>query len=353
MRLYALTDQGLFMSLDEGLTWDRLFDLIGSDEPLDEIEEIPDDFAEQSEESRRLTALAIDPNEPRHLYLASTQGLLVSQDGGARWQRATQLGLGTSQIRHLVLHAHSPTVVYAATAQGVARYHAQDQRWEVVYSGLPTHAVRFLASTETKIYAATDQGLYALDLTEEQLAQGSWPSVREILANFIHEPTIEQVRQAAILYAEVQPEKIQRWRRQAYMQAFLPTFSVGASPNLTDYRHWDSGTNPDSLLKGERDMTWTTSINWDLGDLIWSTDQTSIDVRSKLMVQLRDDIVDEVTRHYFERRRLQIELLTDPPGDARNQLDTELRLAELTAMIDGLTGGWFSTQLEHTEFGHR
>ena len=88
------------------------------------------------------------------------------------------------------------------------------------------------------------------------------------------------------------------------------------------------------------------SLNWDLGNLIWNTDQTSIDVRSRLMVQLRDDIVNEVTRNFFERRRLQIELLTDPPSDPRVQLDKELRVQELTAMLDGLTGGWFSRQLE-------
>ena len=63
------------------------------------------------------------------------------------------------------------------------------------------------------------------------------------------------------------------------------------------------------------------------------------------MVQLRDDILDEVTRTYFERRRLQIALLTQPPADEKQVIDKELRLQELTAMIDGLTGGYFSTHL--------
>ena len=64
------------------------------------------------------------------------------------------------------------------------------------------------------------------------------------------------------------------------------------------------------------------------------------------MVQLRDDIVDEVTRAYFERRRLQVRLLTDPPGDQQALLDQELRLQELTALIDGLTGGQFSQRMK-------
>jgi hypothetical protein len=211
---------------------------------------------------------------------------------------------------------------------------------------LPTRAVNWLAATGAKLLAATDDGLYLLDLTEEALSEGNWPPAREILANFIHEPTIEQVQQMAIHYAEVEPEKIQRWRRQAAVQALLPTFSVSLNPSLTDYRHWDSGTNPDSLLKGERDVDWNTSVSWDLAELIWNDDQTSIDTRSKLMVQLRDDILDEVTRSYFERRRLQLELLTDPSADPKTQLEKELRLQELTAILDGLTGGWFSNRIE-------
>jgi len=60
------------------------------------------------------------------------------------------------------------------------------------------------------------------------------------------------------------------------------------------------------------------------------------------MVQLRDDIVDETTRLYYERRRLQVELLIKPPKDAQGKIKKALRLQELTASLDGLTGGNFS-----------
>jgi len=344
-RLYTLTDQGLFVSFGDPEGWTRIFAVIGSEEALEEPEELSEQPEQGPTASLQPTALALDPLDPHRLFLATTNGLFVSQDGGAGWQRATQLGLGTSRIHHLVLQAHSPTVVYAATQQGVARYYPKDQRWEVLYAGLPTQAVRYLAATESRIFAATDQGLYALDLTEEQLAQGNWPSAREILGNFVHEPTITQVQETAMHYAEVEPEKIQRWRRQAYLRAFLPTFSIDYDRNVdTDIS--TSTTSGRVITVKDPSKTFDLSLNWDIGDLIWSTDQTSIDVRSRLMVQLRDDILDEVTRHFFERRRLQIELLTDPPNDPRSQLDKELRLAELTAMLDGLTGGWFSKQLE-------
>lgn len=351
-RMYALTDQGLFVSGENPEAWNRIFEVSQVEESSPEVEELPEEPQEESERARQPTTLAIDPRDPQQLYLGTTDGLFVSQDGGVSWQRATQLGLGTAQIRHLILHAHSPTIAYAATPQGVARYLPHDARWEVLYAGLPTQAVRYLAATESRIFAATDQGLYALDLTEEQLAQGNWPSAREILGNFVQEPTIAQVQQTAMHYAEVEPEKIQRWRRQAYLRAFLPTFSVDYDRDVdTDIS--TSTTSGRVITVKDPSKTFDLSLNWDIGDVIWSTDQTSIDVRSKLMVQLRDDILDEVTRNFFERRRLQVELLTDPPSDSRVQLDKELRLQELTAMLDGLTGGWFSKQLERNSPGNR
>jgi hypothetical protein len=83
------------------------------------------------------------------------------------------------------------------------------------------------------------------------------------------------------------------------------------------------------------------SLSWDLGELIWNQDQTSIDVRSKLMVQLRDDVLDEVTKLYFERLRVKMELDNVSIEDRKKRLEKELRFQELTAMLNGLTGGYF------------
>ena len=89
---------------------------------------------------------------------------------------------------------------------------------------------------------------------------------------------------------------------------------------------------------------WGVSLSWDLADIVWSTDQTSIDSRSKLMVELREDILDQVTRLYFERRRVQVDLLAAVSlmPDPRWAMDKQLRVDELTAMIDALTDGEFT-----------
>jgi hypothetical protein len=87
-------------------------------------------------------------------------------------------------------------------------------------------------------------------------------------------------------------------------------------------------------------------LTWELGDLIFSDDQTNIDVRSRLMVELRDDILDEVTKLYFERIRIKMELDNLSIEDRKKRFDKELKIQELIASLDALTGGYFSKALQ-------
>ena len=161
------------------------------------------------------------------------------------------------------------------------------------------------------------------------------------------EPTISELQRAAIRYAEVEPGKITNWRRQAAMKALLPDISVGYDTDtyrtIDAYNYGGKTTytvGPDDGAKG-----WDVSASWDLGDLIYNDDQTSIDSRSKLMVQLRNDVLDELNVAYFERKKLQRQLdrLIDKTSEA--YLEREIKIEELTATIDGLTGGYLSRRL--------
>ena len=149
----------------------------------------------------------------------------------------------------------------------------------------------------------------------------------------------------AIDYADVHPDKIKRWQKQSRLKAFVPSLSTGIDRSATDLMHWDTGPSPDVLSKGKDFLDWDVNLSWNLGDMVWSSDQTSIDSRSKLMVELREEVLDQVTRVYFERRRLQVTLLSNGKT-VDSAVDDQMRLAELTAIIDGYTGGRFSNEVE-------
>ena len=65
------------------------------------------------------------------------------------------------------------------------------------------------------------------------------------------------------------------------------------------------------------------------------------------MVELRDDILDQVNKFYFERLRVKMELDSLNIEDRKKRFEKELKLQELTASLDALTAGYYSEQLRH------
>jgi len=62
------------------------------------------------------------------------------------------------------------------------------------------------------------------------------------------------------------------------------------------------------------------------------------------MVELRDDILDEINKLYFERLRVKSELDNLAIEDRSKRFDKQLKFEELTASLDSLTGGYYSDQ---------
>ena len=48
---------------------------------------------------------------------------------------------------------------------------------------------------------------------------------------------------------------------------------------------------------------------------------------------------------YYVRRRLQIEQLLNPPTSIQARISAQLRLEELTGLLDAYTGGFFSKSI--------
>ena len=341
-RAYALTNTSLWAGNLTEQTWQEIYaDIRAEDEAVEELH-VEDENGETDSFLHHLSAVALDPAAPGTLYLSGTMGILRSYDRGATWRWVPDRGLPATAVGRLWLQRSSPLTVYAATDEGIAALPSDGDRWTLL--PVPGQPIHDLVVGPESAWIATDQGLYKVPLPAGGFLSAPQPSAHELLSNFVHEPTMAQVREVAIRYAEVHPEKIKRWRRQASLEAFMPTLSFGYDSDTATNNQIDEGTFPNfqRLQTVDEDSSLDASVNWDLGELIWNNDQTSIDVRSKLMVELRDDIVDEVTRAYFDRRRLQIDTLTKPSTDQQAQIDAELRLQELTARLDGLTGGYFS-----------
>ncbi|MFA5339263.1 MAG: hypothetical protein WC317_03825 [Candidatus Omnitrophota bacterium] len=128
----------------------------------------------------------------------------------------------------------------------------------------------------------------------------------------------------------------------------MPEVSVGYNNDLDTTISTATSNGRTNFWVGPDDTSsgWDFTAKWDLGDLVYNTAQTSIDSRSKLMVELRNDIMEALNTVYFERKKLQKQLIRITDKESPAYTERELRIEELTASIDGLTGGYLSRKLE-------
>lgn len=335
--LFVVSGKGLFKSDDRLSSYERLYSGFNP-EPQDTANDTDSSEEEPYTEDSFLKHLAFDPDNSDKLYLSGREGLLLSQDGGKSWQKRIFSGLLDEKINYALIARGR---MFLAVQSGV--FDCEDDSCKQLYKGADfKNCAQLALDREDNLYAACDKGLYVMAVNESKKAKliESDSGSGDNTSLFFKEPGIREIQEKAIRYAEVYPEKISNWRKQARLKALMPELNLDYDKTVTTAL----GATYDRVQVGPRD--WGVSLSWDLGDLIFSTEQTSIDVRSRLMVQLRDDILDEVTRLYFERRRLQLELASQDSLSPKARSEKELRLEELTASIDGLTGGYLSERLE-------
>ena len=277
-----------------------------------------------SESVCQINYICTDPNKPGVIYLAISQGIFKSKDHARSWEKLSDFGLLGRQAQFITVSADS--VLWAVTKTGIFTYNRD--RWQEMSLRLSMQDIRFLTAQRSRdIYVVGDKGLF-----KATNYQGIIYSLSENNQNFIL-----RIQQAAIKYVQVvDPAWITAQRRLSRLKAILPDLSLDYDKTISTYNN----SKITRFTVGPSD--WGISLKWDLGDLIWSEQQRLIDSQVRLMVKLRQDIVDEVTRLYFEHRRLELELVSCKEIKAEDRQNKQLRIKELTALLDGLTGGHFS-----------
>ncbi|MGB4521248.1 MAG: hypothetical protein WBI28_04890 [Candidatus Omnitrophota bacterium] len=342
--IYIASLDGVFKTSDAGKSWERIF-IAHPVENTDENNEVIEDHDEPGRFSG-IKYVTIDPNNLNCLYVATSKGVYISQNKGRSWDLLTDYGLLSKEIKFLLISLKS--TIYAVTKSAIFEY--TNERWHELSLGLTAEDISSLAKdSHGNLYAAASNGLFKANFKDTPDTNKN--SILEFY--YKDEPKISEVQNTAIKYAEVEPEKIIKWRKQAARKALLPQVSIGIDRNSTGLWHWEGGsttkTDDDILRRGRDSIDWDLTLSWDLSELIWNNDQTSIDVRSRLTVQLRDDVLDEVTKLYFERIRVKMELDNLSIEDRKKRFEKELKLQELTAQLDGLTGGYFSKHINSSE----
>ncbi|MDP2766326.1 MAG: hypothetical protein Q8O41_02595 [Candidatus Methanoperedens sp.] len=339
--VYLAASSGIFKSLDQGESWERVF---VSYSLGDSGEEIDKEEPDSPEKLTDINFVKADIHNNNLLYFSSARGVYRSANQGQSWEKLTEYGLLNRDVKMICLADSSE--LYALTASGAFLY--TQERWLEISFDLTAGKLNyFTLDNLNNIYITGEKGIYKAN---SKNTSNLLPSVT--LQEYLkYEPGVRDVQEAAIKYAEVSPEKIAQWRKGASRRALLPQVSIGLDRKSTDLWHWESGSTAigqsgdDVLRRGRDSVDWDVSLSWDLSDLIWNDAQTSIDVRSKLMVELRNDILDQVNKLYFERLRVKSELDNLALEDRHKRFQKQLKLEELTASLDAVTSGYYSEQL--------
>ncbi len=163
-----------------------------------------------------------------------------------------------------------------------------------------------------------------------------------------NEPDIREVQKSALEFFRIDFDTVGSMRTRASWKSLMPTISgkYRRNDSLVDLGKWDFINYPHR--KAGRDyVTFNTNEfevvgSWDLSRLVFNPEV--LDVAS--LVVLQEAVLKEITRIFYTRRRLQVDLILSPPQDAATFLSKELRVEELTATLDAMTGGLFSQTID-------
>jgi hypothetical protein len=187
--------------------------------------------------------------------------------------------------------------------------------------------------------------------------------VRALRLRFEQEPTVEDVQKASLRFFKVNPEQVQSYRRGASWKAVMPNVELifnndfGTNDRtLYDYIYrskyyppYGTCTNAADCWNAKDEEKVTRAgislgvrASWALDRLIFNAEV--LDVSS--LVGVQEGLLREITSLYFTRRRLMTAMVLSPPQSPHEQITEQLRLGEITANIDALTGGYFSKEIK-------
>jgi len=204
---------------------------------------------------------------------------------------------------------------------------------------------------ESGAVALCDSGLFALrGASGQAISRGLAPRSAPVSDPLPPDPPVAEIRRRALARAGLHAERAQGLWRGLRNRAFWPELSLGFGVDAD--RDW-TRDDDQSFVSGDTrflfdrrrgrtlDLEARIDLDWDLGGIVYPDRSVDLSRELRLVVSLRDDVVDEIHQLYFERQSIRERLSTDAANlDPNERARLLLRARELEAGLDAWTGGW-------------
>ncbi len=280
------------------------------------------------------------------------------------WQIARPVLPPGAAIRRL---GHWPGRFWLATDRGLLVSHSKSGPWRRAGPPAGRAAAHAAAALNARLYVVGSGGL----LYAERAATDANHAPR---ASRKPAPSIRAVHRVALRHQGLETRVFDDAWRGVRRRGWYPTIALRLGVDRDTARNRDDDqvfvSGEYHLLEDKDkdrslDLAALLTMTWDLRDLAYEPEQIDLSREARLVIGLRDDVLDEVNQLYFERLALESEIaqlrsgsVREPdagsesigdPGAALLRIGSlELRLEEVTAGLDAWTGGWFSEQLERS-----
>lgn len=325
--LYVATNRSLFFSTNRGNKFRRLWTSVSG--------------------TRRITGLAMLAGQPSQILLATGNGIYLSKDR-KDFKRIPAAGIGSRNILYITTIKAHPNWVFAVNDQGVFVSKNRGRRFKQRREGMLSPNIRWLAVREDdprETWAATDFGVLRWSKTVAgKFTPAQW---RRFQKRLRAEPSPWQMAQAAMKYMML-PHRLKRLLARNAARGWMPQLNARALLVLDNDQSnllLIEGTRPISILEG-RNFLLEVSLNWNLGRLVLDDQQLRVSAEAINLRRKRQRIINRVVRLYHARKRLIMRLFVAPPRNVRTYTKKLVKIQEVTAYLDGLTGGYLYRTLK-------
>jgi len=343
--VFAGTNDGLLRSSDRGSSWEYIY-----------YTTFP--------AARVVRGVVIDPFDRKTGYIATHDGIFSTPDlltGDLEsWRRMGGLSFTGVEVARLEICPRHPGHMWALTSMMLANltdpglwptggafvYETIDggKTWKPIFSGTTAGTMQWFEQDPR------DPDLLWFVWSRALLRMTRRPpsATRRTAAKMPDDPPIGDVIVAALRYTGVDPAYQLRYRRRALLKALLPQVDVAYHhyvwhdhgrlgdllyPTLPYRRFWGG----DDIHREMRVM-----LTWNLGELLFNLEGVLFGRIERINWEMRDRVNYSMHRFYGELRRLRVLLANSPPGDLRMRLMYKLRIEELSAYVDFMTGGYLT-----------